>query len=146
MLHQIGKTLVLGQRLRLHALHRKQAVLPLALKKKPLLRAVAQVAFVILPAASDPLAQTEFLQKVLHLGCIVARQRQVVGTQRTGHTAEHAAAAVASCAVLHFQQGKVVQALQPQGTRGRQSGHPAAGNQNLGLEGALRRRPVRATL
>ena len=113
-----------------HALHGQQAVLPGALEEQALLRAVAEVALVVLPAARHAPAQAEFLQQVLHLVRIVARHRQVVGAERAGDAAHLAAAAVAAGLVFEFEQHEVLDAGQPQGARGRQAGDAAAGDED----------------
>jgi hypothetical protein len=78
----------LRQRGLAHALHGQQAFLPLALKKQALLRAVAQVALVVLPAPGHALAQAQFFQQVLHLARVVAGHGQVVRAQRAGNAVD----------------------------------------------------------
>ena len=130
-LHGLCKAAVLRQRGVAHTVHGQQAFLPLAVKKQPLLRAVAQVAFVVLPAPRHPAAQAQFFEQVLNLARIVAGHGQVVRAQRAGDAVDHAAAAVAPRGVFQLQQRKVVHPRQPQRPRRRQPGHPAAGNDHL---------------
>jgi hypothetical protein len=119
---------VLRQRVFAHAVHGQQAVLPFAVKEQALLRAVAKVALVVLPAARHALAQAEFFEQVLHLGRVVARHGQVVRTQRAGDAVDHAAARVAAGGVFEFEQGEVFDARKPQCARGRKAGDAAAGD------------------
>ena len=99
--------------------------MPIALKKQALLRAVAQVALVVLPAPGHALAQAQFFQQVLHLARVVAGHGQVVRAQRAGDAAHRARAAVAAGTVLQLQQRKVVHPGQPQRARRRQPRHAA---------------------
>ena len=130
--HGLRKAAVLLQRGFAHALHGQQAFLPLALKVQALLRAVAQVAFVVLPAPGHALAQAQFFQQVLHLGRVVARHGQVVRAQRAGHAIHRTGPAVAAGGVFQLQQGKVVHPGQAQAARRRQPGHAAARDDDLG--------------
>ena len=115
--HRLRKTAVLRQRGRAHALYRQQPVLPLAVEEQALLRAVAQVAFVVHPAPGHAAAQAQFFQKILHRPRIVARHRQVVRAQRAGDAQHRAASAVAAGVVFQFQQREVVMPIQAQRPR-----------------------------
>ena len=53
-------------------------------EEQALLRAVAQVALVVFPAAGHAAAQAQFLEQVLHLARVVAGHRQVVRAERAG--------------------------------------------------------------
>ena len=93
---------------------------------------VAPVVAAVLPAPGHALAQAQLLQQILHLGRIVAGHGQVMRAQRAGNAAHAAGAAVAANLVFELQQGKVLQAREPQRARRRQAGHAAAGDQHLG--------------
>ena len=107
------KAAVLGQRGVAHALHGQQAVLPFALEEQALLRAVAQVALVILPAPGHAAAQAQFFEQILHLARIVTRHGQVMRALRAGHAVDAGAPAVATGLVFQLQQCKVVHPRQP---------------------------------
>ena len=115
--HTLRKTLVLRQCAGPDAVHRQQAFLPRPFKEQPLLRAVAQVAFVIHPAPGLALAQAQFFEQILHLVGIVARHRQVMRAQRAGDAFDLTRTAVAASAVFQLQQREVVNAAQPQRPR-----------------------------
>ena len=125
--------MVLRQCVAAHALQRQQPRLPRAVKKQALLRAVAQVAFVVRPAARDALTNAKFLQQVLHLIRVIARHRQVVRAQRTGDAVDCAAPAVATGFVFQLQQGEVVHALEPQRAGGGKARHATASNHDAGF-------------
>ena len=127
---------VLRLRAGVHAMHRQQAVLPLAVEEQPLLRAVAQRALVVFPAAGHAPAQAQFLEQVLHLARIVAGHRQVVRAERAGDAVDHAAARIAARAVLELEQREVVDAREAQRARRREPGDATAGDQHAGLAGA----------
>jgi hypothetical protein len=140
-LHGLGKQAVLGQGAGTHPVHRQQTSLPLVLKVQALLRAVAQVAFIVGPAARHALAQAQFFQQVLHVWRTVAGHRQVVRAQRARQAAQLARTGVATGLVLQLQQGKVIVPLQAQSPRCRQPRHTTTGNErvNAAGDGGLRR-------
>ena len=119
VIHQLGKALVLGDGAGGHVLRGQQAFLPFAMDKKALLRAKAQVLVLVLPAAGQALAHTQFFQQILHLGRAVARYRQVVGAQGAAQALHRAATAVAAGLVFQLQQGHIAGASQAQGAGGR---------------------------
>ena len=129
--HRGGKAPVLRQRGAAHALQRQQTVLPLAVQEQALLRAVAQGAFVVLPAPGHAPAQAQLFQQVLHRAGIVAGQRQVVRAHRAGDAVHLHAAAVATGRVFQLQQGEVVVPGQAQRARRRQPGDAAAGDHGV---------------
>ena len=105
----------------------------MAIKKQSFLRAVAQMALVIGPAARHTLPQAQFFQQVLNLGGVIAGQGQVVRGQRAGHTFNQTAPAVAAGFIFKLQQDKIFPTLLPKGAGCGQSGHAATGNHHLGL-------------
>ena len=137
--HQRGEAAVLRQRGRAHAFHRQQAVLPVAVEEQALLRAVAQVQLVVLPAAGQAAAQAEFLQQVLHMAGVVARHRQVVRAHGAGDAVHRHAAAVAAGRVFQLQQREIVLPGQPQRPRRRQPGDAAASDHRMRAAGDVGR-------
>ncbi|MNV42721.1 hypothetical protein D3C71_1344060 [compost metagenome] len=113
-------------------MHGQQAFLPLAVKKQALLRAVAQMALVVLPAASHAAAQAQLFQQILHLARIVTGHGQVVRAQRAGNAAHDPAPAVAACGVFQLQQRKVLHPRQPQRPRRSEPRHATARDDDLG--------------
>ena len=108
--------------------------MPLALEEQALLRAVAQVPLVVLPAPRHAAAQAQLFQKVLHRARVVARHRQVVRAQRAIDAQHRATPAVAAGAVFELQQREVVVAGQAQRPRRCQASDAAAGDE--GVDGA----------
>lgn len=136
---------VLRMRLGAHAVHGQQAFLPFAAEEQPLLRAVAEVALVVFPAARHAPAQAEFLEQVLHFARIVAGRRQVVRAERTGNAADHAAARIAACRILELEQHEVLDAREPQCARGGEACDTATGDHHArALDGCRRRALERA--
>lgn len=70
--------------------------MPLAAEMQALLPAVAQMAFVVAPAADHALAQAQLFQQVMHLVGVVAGQGEVVRTRGQGQAVDLARAAVAA--------------------------------------------------
>ena len=122
------KQRILLQRALAHALHRQQSFVPAALPVQTLLRAMAEIALVIAPAASEALAHAQLLQPVLHLMGIVAGNGQIVGTQGAGNALDLPALAVASHGGLGIEQGCALHASQFQRACRRQPGHAPARN------------------
>ena len=144
--NECGEFGVLRQCVGPHALHRQQTRLPFTVEEQALLRAVAQVALVNLPAAHHALTQAQLLQKVLHLGCVIAWHGQVVCAQWASDTPHRPAPAVATGLVFQLQKGKVVHALALQRTRRCQPGHATTGNDDAGFVDGRRGWPGLATL
>ena len=136
------KLLVLLQRRGLHALHRQQTFLPVAVEEQAFLRAVTERHLVVLPASAHALAQAQFFEKILHLVGVVAGHRQVVCAEWAGNPLDLATTAVAARLVFEFEQRKVVHPGEPQRPRGRQASDAAARDHHLRAmhHGRLQRR------
>ena len=126
----LRKAAVLRQRPGADALYRQQAVVPFTLEEEPLLRAVAQVALGVFPAAGHAPPQAQFFQQVLHLVRVVAGHRQIVRAERAGNAFDCPATAVAAGRVFQFEQHEVVDALCAQRACRREAGDAAAGDEH----------------
>ena len=141
--HALGETAVVregrctfGGRQRVD--RRQQPLMPVAGDEQALLRAVAQVAFVVHGQAVDDAAQAQLAEQLCDLVGMLARRRQVVGAERAGDAGDAVTAAVAAGAVFELEELHIVDAAAQQCARAGEAGDAGADDRDAGL--ALHRR------